>query len=592
MSTTENTDPSIDAHPIAHSQKKSTPKRSTIHTFSAATCIALLPELTGPQVELEFKYLLSIDSSYSAYKPRDVTQMRELLLKSLSIAAPIQFNNSLCNIENLTANLTTTLESATEAVNSLQESAAAAANLTSNLDSASDAVNVLRETAEAANSILGLQDDTPAPPSSQLLSAQQPSHDLLPPSHSTFSSHGTDNLMCPVRLCSDVTIDIPFEDVRQSMNFNQTHPGGRSTAYFGSLPYKYGRFTHHPKPYPESPVFDRVFNELSSLGISKDEYTCLCTLYEDGGVSIPLHQDNEQSIDPDSNIFTLSFGTTRELKVNNTEGPFREYCLSLEHGSVHAMSRASQENWRHGIDRDNSVREPRISLTFRKLLDDSVRPPPSSPVPPITRPPAQTPRRSSRVLLLTDSILKYTPESVFEQVPGHTCVKRECYQLCNVFDYEAEFQHASSVIFSCGINDLSRYGKTAHTLMDLVCHRLKQCCQKYPNTNFIFNSITHARDRAWLNNEINNFNNYIYNLSKSISNLSFYDSHEMIVNERLNTVWERNGNGIHLCYDVQRLVVRGLVNSVGKLTRPHSGSPRFREFRWLFNAVPLHNSFG
>ena len=563
-------------------KKKSTPKRSSLHTFSAATCIALLPDLDEAKVELEFKYLLSIDSSYSAYKARTTREMRDVLLRSLSKGAPIQFNNSLSNLEQLTSNINTTLHTATNAANELRESAAAATNLKAALDSATEVLTELRESARTANDILKLDDAVPSEATSRPFSSHA----------APSSSNGTEYPQCPVRLCSDIDIDIPFEDVRQSIAFNQKHPGGRSTAYFGSLPYKYGRFTHHPIPYPESPVFDRVFHELSSLGVTKEEYTCLCTLYEDGGVTIPLHQDNEKSIDPESTIYTVSFGATRELKVYNTSGPLKEHSIPLEHGSVHAMSRASQEDWRHGIGRENSVREPRISLTFRRLLDPSETPLPPSPAPPITRPPAQTPSRSSRVLLLTDSILSHTPESVFEQVPGHTCVKRTCYQLCNVFDHEAQFKHASTVIFSNGINDLSRYGKTAHTLMDIVNHRLKQCCKQNPNTNFVFNSITHARDRAWLNHEVDIFNDYIYNLSKIIHNLSFYDSHAMIINENLRTVWDWNGNGIHLCYDVQRLVVRGLVNSVGKLTRPHSGSPRFREFRWLFNAMPLHISFG
>ena len=183
-------------------------------------------------------------------------------------------------------------------------------------------------------------------------------------------------------------------------------------------------------------------------------------------------------------------------------------------------------------------------------------------------------------------MLSNTPESLFEQVPGVTCVKHVCYQLCDVFQYESEFEHANSVILSCGINDLSRYGKTAHSLIDNIRHKLESCCKKYRKTNFIFNSVTHVKDRTWLNREISVFNDYIYNLSKHIPNLSFYDSHAMIMNERyqFEFVYERNGNGIHLCFEVQKFVARGLVSSVGKLIRPHSGSPRFGEFRWLYNA--------
>ena len=42
----------------------------------------------------------------------------------------------------------------------------------------------------------------------------------------------------------------------------------------------------------------------------------------------------------------------------------------MPHGSVFGMSVDPQTFWKHGIDIDPGVNEPRISFAFRKLMND------------------------------------------------------------------------------------------------------------------------------------------------------------------------------------------------------------------------------
>ena len=57
--------------------------------------------------------------------------------------------------------------------------------------------------------------------------------------------------------------------------------------------------------------------------ITLENYTCLCTLYKDGSVGIPMHSDSEPgSIMEDSQIYTVSIGATRNLRISNTVGPY------------------------------------------------------------------------------------------------------------------------------------------------------------------------------------------------------------------------------------------------------------------------------
>ncbi len=252
------------------------------------------------------------------------------------------------------------------------------------------------------------------------------------------------------------------------------------------------------------------------------------------------------------------------------------------------MSQVSQNTWRHGIDRDPTVKTPRISLTFRKLLTPP-QPPAKSPVPPIAPPPplphapfSQPHTRQSRTLLIHDSLIQDAPERVFERIPGQTCVKRLNYKLSDVFKFETEFKHASTVALHCGINDLARYGKTASSLADTVCPDLVRCCKQYNRTNFIFTSLTLARDKDWLNSEVLKFNRIMQDLARDIPNLYYYDSHGLICREvHPDWVWDRHDrNGIHFTLDVRRLVTRELVNCVGRLSNSHL--LHHRNCEWLY----------
>ena len=187
-------------------------------------------------------------------------------------------------------------------------------------------------------------------------------------------------------------------------------------------------------------------------------------------------------------------------------------------------------------------------------------------------------------MFIHDSIHRDTPEGLFDQIPGYSCVKRLNYQLADAPSYDPEFQHAKTVIISCGINDLARYGKSARSLADVFCPRFADCLRKNRNTEFIFCSLTLTRDK-WLNDEIIYFNRTMSNLACNIPNLSYFDADGLLRRLDPHTVWERNDrHDIHLCFDVRKTVAQELVNCVGKLTG--SQVLRHRNCDWLYYHVP------
>ena len=215
---------------------------------------------------------------------------------------------------------------------------------------------------------------------------------------------------------------------------------------------------HPAKDYPECPALDTIFSRMQEnlpIAFIKQEWSCLVTLYEDGKSSIPPHSDNEQSILPESDIYTVSLGSTRSLIFQNIIGPVSEQSkYDLIHGSVHCMSRASQDSWEHSIPRSNLPDcGPRISLTFRRL-QSTTRPT----IPPIKRPvlqppspvrPTDTPRpRPKRILMLSDSLHVSFPTNMFDKKTA-VCIKKRLPNFClsDIHMFEDEFSYTDYVFF-------------------------------------------------------------------------------------------------------------------------------------------------
>ena len=405
-----------------------------------------------------------------------------------------------------------------------------------------------------------------------------------------------DPSVCTVRGfdCVDFR-DLSVDAVMDQLNIDRpASNGSRTTAYYGKIAYSYGHMTHEPHPYPECDLFTKIFDRMSSVDpdFTRESYTCLVTLYQDGRSSIPPHSDNEAQIVPDSTIYTISVGAPRSLVLQNQVGVISETSVLIPHGSLYSMSRESQTSWKHSIAADESVTTPRVSFTFRRLLPLTELPPRPR-APPITHPdnyqsPNAPPRGThDRVLLLTDSILAGTPPQIFDRVDGHRCIKKMNKQLVDIFNFEPEFRFTSTVIISCGVNDMSCYGLRAHVLADLVTRRLLNTCRKHSGTTFIFNSVLHTRHR-WLNEEIDNFNRMMFELSFHAPNLKFFDSHDVLLNNRLSrrtadVIQSSDPRGVHITHAARHLISDNLVLATDDMDctrKKRALHPRLRRWSW------------
>ena len=490
-------------------------------TFSARTCLDLLPLLSDEQVDREIKHLLALDPTSTLLRTRFPSSelKKDSLFKSLT-------KTLCCEVDKISSNFDTVIS-----------------NFSCSLREAQSHIDQLTN------------DDKRS----------------TVPAHSSSNPGNAQPLTLddPVRFLDIDFKDITPESIFESFDFKDgtRESGNRDTLYFGNIGYKYGRYRHEPCPYPNSPIFDTIFDRLKSAdpNFTPDNYTCLINRYPDGTSTIPFHHDDEESIVENTNIFTLSFGATRTIRCQNTgmraSSPFEERCFKLEHGSVFTMTHESQSIWCHGISAEVGTVGPRVSFTFRQLCVDK----PKREIPRIARPNFTQGRdKCNRILLLTDSILQSCPTNIFSAIPNHKCIKKTNYQLCDIFKFDQEFHCTDIVVISAGVNDLSRHGHTAASLADIVCNGLKSCCSQYPRTKFVYNSILLTK-LGWLNTEITEFNKIMYGLCRSIPNLTFFNSHQLLRESRLSYVVDPRGNGVHVTLDAKKLVTRNLVDCLKQL---------------------------
>ena len=190
----------------------------------------------------------------------------------------------------------------------------------------------------------------------------------------------------PVADFSDDFIDEEIakstSDFLDSLSFKEEN--GHSVLAFGA-PYKYtgSRSSNevHSVPNELQPLLDRV-NGLQR-DIFYNQYpdckkynkppppinSLLINKYEGTESFLPKHSDDEETIHPESCIFTLSLGAQCMIEftpqVTDVDNPISS--VTCTHRSLYRMSRKSQDFFKHEIKAGQTQEGTRYSLTFRSV---------------------------------------------------------------------------------------------------------------------------------------------------------------------------------------------------------------------------------
>ena len=130
--------------------------------------------------------------------------------------------------------------------------------------------------------------------------------------------------------------------------------------------YTYSGSTFHPDQWNELLLEIKKYVEQY---MNFQFNSVLLNEYPNGKVGMGWHSDDERELGIDPIIASLSFGANRDfIFKHKTDKRFENIKIHLKSGSLLLMLGSTQHHWKHSLPKRLKVKEPRINLTFRKIL--------------------------------------------------------------------------------------------------------------------------------------------------------------------------------------------------------------------------------
>ena len=145
-------------------------------------------------------------------------------------------------------------------------------------------------------------------------------------------------------------------------------PVPRLQAWYGDpgADYSYSGLSLAPKPWIA--VLEDLRQRLDAF-LDCPFNSVLANLYRDGKDSVSWHSDDEPELGRNPLIASLSFGATRRFSLRHKRSKEIHH-IELAAGSLLVMAGETQHNWHHQIAKTQSCDQPRINLTFRRIIRD------------------------------------------------------------------------------------------------------------------------------------------------------------------------------------------------------------------------------
>ena len=150
--------------------------------------------------------------------------------------------------------------------------------------------------------------------------------------------------------------------------YGKKHLVPRLTAWYGDAdkPYTYSGIKMNPEPW--TITLNEIKQKVEAEAATKFT-NVLLNYYRNGQDSMGWHRDNEKELGENPIIASVSFGQTRPFHLRHK---FRKdvpkLTIPLTHGSLLIMKGTTQHFWEHQVPKSAKTLEPRINLTFRKII--------------------------------------------------------------------------------------------------------------------------------------------------------------------------------------------------------------------------------
>ncbi|MGD9841744.1 MAG: alpha-ketoglutarate-dependent dioxygenase AlkB [Steroidobacteraceae bacterium] len=149
--------------------------------------------------------------------------------------------------------------------------------------------------------------------------------------------------------------------------WGKRHVQPRLIAWYGDdgCGYSYSGVKFAPLPW--TPLLSELRILIESLCHTAFN-SVLLNYYRDERDSMGMHSDDESELGNFPAIASVSLGAERVLVFKHKKQPDLRARLALANGSLLLMKGATQQNWKHGIDKASRPCGPRINLTFRTIV--------------------------------------------------------------------------------------------------------------------------------------------------------------------------------------------------------------------------------
>jgi alkylated DNA repair dioxygenase AlkB len=142
----------------------------------------------------------------------------------------------------------------------------------------------------------------------------------------------------------------------------------RLQAWIGDASKNYGYSGLQLNPLSWTPSLLKI-KRLIEQQLDTEFNSVLLNYYRNGQDSVSWHSDDEKELGPDPFIASLSLGVSRRFELKHRHRkPTVKFKCQLDHGSLLVMGAGLQQNWLHQIPKQKEIIQPRVNLTFRKII--------------------------------------------------------------------------------------------------------------------------------------------------------------------------------------------------------------------------------
>ena len=132
--------------------------------------------------------------------------------------------------------------------------------------------------------------------------------------------------------------------------------------------YKYSGVMRRAQPF--SKILTEIRNRCAEVANTQFN-SALVNFYRNGQDGVGWHSDNEACNGPEPTIASVSLGATRRFDMRHRKTG-ETIKIQLGSGSLLVMAGKSQQYWVHQVAKTKRVHEPRINLTFRRVIAEFV----------------------------------------------------------------------------------------------------------------------------------------------------------------------------------------------------------------------------